>query len=185
MLGVLGPNGSGKSTLLRMLATAEAPTAGCVRWFGVGDRRSRAVRSRLGVVFDRPLHFEGLSGWQNAEFFAGQYGLAAHLLRARLEELFEWAGISAARDLPIREYSLGMRRRLSLVEAFSHEPDLLLLDEPSLALDHEGELDLSRHLLHLAGAGSAVFIATNDLALAEAVCSQRLSLVHGQLQEVA
>jgi ABC-type multidrug transport system ATPase subunit len=168
-----------------MLATAEAPTAGSVRWFGITDRRSRAVRRRLGVVFDRPLHFEGLSGWQNAEFFAGQYGVERHLLRRRLDYLFEWAGIAAARDLPVGEYSLGMRRRLSLVEAFCHEPDLLLLDEPSLALDHEGELDLSRLLLRLARQGSAIFIATNDLALADAVCSRRLSLAEGQLREVA
>jgi ABC-2 type transport system ATP-binding protein len=178
LLGVVGPNGSGKSTLLRVLSTLEAPTSGRVAWFGVTDRRSAAVRRRLGVATDAPAHFDRLTGWQNAWFFASQYGLPAAAARERLDVLFAWAGLDRARDVPVADYSLGMRRRLSLVEACCHQPDLLVLDEPSLALDEEGEVDLAWRLRRLAGRGTGVLLATNDPRLA-GVCDGLVRLEHG------
>jgi ABC-2 type transport system ATP-binding protein len=183
VVGVLGPNGSGKTTLLRVLATLDPPTSGGVTWFGLADRRSPAVRRRLGVVLDRPVHFEALTGRQNAEFFAAQYGVPRLAVRRRVEDLLEWAGLQRARELPVAEFSLGMRRRLSLVEALCHEPDLLLLDEPSLALDGEGEVDLAWQLHRAAARGAAVVVATNDEPLAAAVCARALRLDRGRARE--
>jgi ABC-2 type transport system ATP-binding protein len=180
-LCALGPNGSGKTTLLRLLATLDRPTGGRVRWFGSEDRRSPAVRRRLGVMSDQPVHFEALTGWQNARFFAAQYGLAGTSARRRLEELFEWAGLAHARGLPVREYSLGMRRRLTLVEALAHGPDLLVLDEPSLALDEQGEIDLVGRLRELRGEGTAVLVGTNDARLASELAGRNLRLEGGRV----
>ena len=180
VLCVLGPNGSGKTTLLRLLATLDAPSGGEVTWFGSRDRRSPAVRRRLGVQLDRPIHFEALSGWQNAHLFAAQYGLKGPGLRGRLEDLFEWAAIAHARNLRVREYSLGMRRRLGLVEAMVHEPDLLLLDEPTLALDEQGEVDLVGRIRQLCGRGVAVLVTTNDAPLPAALGAGRLRLERGR-----
>jgi ABC-type multidrug transport system ATPase subunit len=177
VLGVIGENGSGKTTLVRVLATLEAPTSGRLAWFGLEDRRSPAVRRRLGVALDRPVHFEALTGRQNAEFFAAQYG---RLDARRLDRLFDWASLAEARDLPVSDYSLGMRRRLSLVEALCHDPQLLVLDEPSLALDAGGEIDLGHQLRQRAAAGAAVLLATNDLQLAQAVCDSALELCRGE-----
>ncbi|MBO0685059.1 MAG: ABC transporter ATP-binding protein [Candidatus Dormibacteraeota bacterium] len=182
-LCLVGPNGSGKTTLLRLLATLDRPTAGEISWFGSRDRRSPRVRRRLGVLLDRPIHFEALSGWQNASFFAAQYGIERRALAARLEELFGWAGILHARALPLREYSLGMRRRLALVEAMMHEPDLLLLDEPTLALDEHGEIDLVGRLRELCAGGSAVLVATNDPVLPAALGGRRLRLEQGRVAD--
>lgn len=179
VLGLLGANGSGKTTLLRVLATLDPPTSGMVSWFGVANRRSRRVRGRLGAALDEPVHLDALTGGQNAEVFAALYGVRRPARDQRLADLFRWAGIEQARDLPVREYSLGMRRRLSLVQALCHEPDLVVLDEPTLALDEGGELDLERRLRDLARKGAAVVLATNDRRFAEAVCSETLRLEAG------
>lgn len=176
VLGLLGDNGTGKTTLLRVLATLEPPDAGRVLWFGTGDRRRTEVRARIGVALDTPVHYASLTGWQNASYFAALYGVPRAARDRRLTELFRWAGIEGARGLRVREYSLGMRRRLSLVEALVHEPELLLLDEPTLALDEGGELDLVTRISRLAGEGVSVVLATNDRGLARTLCDQALDL---------
>src|SRR5690242_5476586 len=84
VLGLMGPNGSGKTTLLRMLATAATPTGGLISWFGNTNPRDPSVRRRLGIMLDQPAHFEQMTGYQNAWFFAHQFGLADELTRERL-----------------------------------------------------------------------------------------------------
>lgn len=176
ILGLLGDNGSGKTTLLRVLATLDPPDRGRVTWFGIEDRRRPDVRARIGVALDTPVHYASLTGWQNASYFAALYGVQRARRDSRLRELFRWAGIEGARDLRVREYSLGMRRRLTLVEALAHDPELLILDEPTLALDEGGELDLVTRLKRLAADGVAVVLATNDRSLAEVLCDHSLDL---------
>ena len=181
VLGLMGPNGSGKSTLLRVLATAAVPTAGRVSWFGNNDPRLPSLRRRLGVMLDQAAHFDKMTGYQNAWFFARQFGLATELARDRLEELFRWSGLWDARDQPVGEYSLGMKRKLNLVEALVHRPSILLLDEPTLALDYRAELDLIERLQLLNLTGTAVVLATNDVHLAERVCDRVIFLHQGRM----
>src|SRR5207237_5943918 len=127
---------------------------------------------RLGIMLDQPAHFEQMTGYQNAWFFAHQFGLGDDLGRERLDELFRWSGLSEARDQRVSEYSLGMKRRLNLVEALVHRPSILLLDEPTLALDYRAQLDLIERLQLLSLTGSAVVLATNDVHLAERLCAR-------------
>src|SRR5437868_7781582 len=115
VLGLMGPNGSGKTTLLRLLATAATPTGGRISWFGNRDWRDPSVRRRLGIMLDQPAHFEQMTGYQNAWFFARQFGLSEGFSRERLDELFNWSGLLEARHQLVGEYSLGMKRRLNLV----------------------------------------------------------------------
>src|SRR5947209_17354534 len=84
VVGVMGPNGSGKTTLLRLLATAATPTAGQISWFGTTNPRDPSVRGRLGVMLDQAAHFDRMTGYQIAWFFAHQFGLSAALPRNRL-----------------------------------------------------------------------------------------------------
>src|SRR5437016_6102589 len=123
VMGLMGPNGSGKTTLLQMLATAATPSAGQISWFGKANPHDPSVRRRLGVMLDQPAHFDKMSGYQNAWFFAHQFGLADQLARDRLDELFRWSGLWDARDQLVGEYSLGMKRKLNLVEAAKVEGD--------------------------------------------------------------
>jgi ABC-2 type transport system ATP-binding protein len=181
VLGLMGPNGSGKTTLLRMLATAATPTSGRISWFGSSKPRDPSVRRRLGIMLDQPAHFEQLTGYQNAWFFAHQFGVGDQLARERLDELFRWSGLSGARDQRVAEYSLGMKRKLSLVEALVHRPSVLLLDEPTLALDYRAELDLIERLQLLSLTGTAVVLATNDVHLAERICDRVIFLHEGRV----
>ena len=181
VVGLMGPNGSGKTTLLRMLATASTPTSGRLTWFGNSNSRDPSVRRRLGVVLDQAAHFDQMTGYQNAWFFARQFGLTPDLARSRLDELFSWSGISDARDQRVGEYSLGMKRRLNLVEALVHRPAILLLDEPTLALDYRAELDLIERLQLLTLTGTAIILATNDVHLAERLCDRILFLHQGRV----
>jgi ABC-type multidrug transport system ATPase subunit len=180
VLGLMGPNGSGKSTLLRVLATAATPTAGRVTWFGNANPRLPWVRRRLGVMLDQAAHFDKMTGYQNAWFFAHQFGLSPELARDRLDELFRWSGLWEARDQLAGEYSLGMKRKLNLVEALVHRPSILLLDEPTLALDYRAELDLIERLQLLSLTGTAVLLATNDVHLAERICDRVIFLYQGR-----
>jgi ABC-2 type transport system ATP-binding protein len=181
VLGLVGPNGSGKTTLLRVLATLDAPTTGRVVWFGgLTDRRAPAVRGRLGCALDTPVHLDALTGEQNAELFAALYGVPRRQREERLPQLLAWAGLAGVWDRPVGEYSLGMRRRLSLVEALCHDPDLVLLDEPTLALDEEGEVDLERRLRELTQRGAGVLVATNDRGFAAGVCTGTVELAEGR-----
>ena len=184
-IGLMGANGSGKTTLLRVLATAQRADSGRVRWFGEADPCSPSVRRRLGVVLDHTAHFDQLSGEQNALFFAAAYGVPHAVARRRLAELMEWAGLAAARHLKVAEYSLGMRRRLALVEALCHQPELLILDEPTLALDHIGARELAERLNALVEAGAALVVATNDVQLSEQVCERVILLRHGRAIGIA
>ena len=181
VVGLMGPNGSGKTTLLRVLATAATPTAGQVAWFGNSNPWDPSVRRRLGVMLDQPAHFEQMTGYQNAWFFAHQFGLGDELTRERLDELFRWSGLSEAREQRVSEYSLGMKRKLNLVEALVHRPSILLLDEPTLALDYRAELDLIERLQLLSLTGTAVVLATNDVHLAERLCDRVIFLHQGRV----
>src|ERR1700736_4162372 len=181
VMGLMGPNGSGKTTLLRMLATAATPTAGQVRWFGNANPHDPSVRRRLGVRLDQPAHFDKMTGYQNAWFFAHQFGLSDQLARDRLDELFRWSGLWDTREQLVGEYSLGMKRKLNLLEALFHRPSILLLDEPTPALDYRAELDLIERLQLLSLTGTAVVLATNDVHLAERLCDRILFLHEGRV----
>ncbi|MGI8609391.1 MAG: ABC transporter ATP-binding protein [Candidatus Dormibacteria bacterium] len=181
VVGLMGVNGSGKSTLLSVLTTAETPTSGEVTWFGRRARRDPALLRRLGVLGDSPMHFDELSGEQNVYFFARQYGVPAEQARQRMNHLLEWCGLQESRDLRVAEYSLGMRRRLSIIEALLHQPDLLLMDEPTLGLDHLGAGDLATRLREEADRGAALVLSTNDAALAERTCDRVLFLHAGRV----
>jgi ABC-2 type transport system ATP-binding protein len=181
VLGLMGPNGSGKTTLLRTLATAAMPTSGQISWFGNANPRDPSVRRRLGIMLDQPAHFDQMTGYQNAWFFARQFGLGDELSRERLDELFRWSGLSEASHQRVSEYSLGMKRKLNLIEALVHRPSILLLDEPTLALDYRAELDLIERLQLLSLTGSAIVLATNDVHLAERICDRVIFLHQGRV----
>jgi len=133
-LGIVGPNGAGKTTLLRVLAGLIRPVSGDVRVLGHDPARERhRLMQRTGVLLSGARHFP--ERWTVADalrFTAAFYGPAA---RARIPALVETFGLSGKEKEQITTLSLGNRQRLSLAAVFVHDPDLVLLDEPTLALD--------------------------------------------------
>lgn len=182
ILGLVGPNGSGKSTLLRVLSTAIEPDSGSFRVLGTdGVRKKRKVRARLGLMVDRPTHYGDLSGWANAYLFARSYGMEERKAERALAELFDYFGLAEYRDDRVKTYSYGMGKKLALVEALAHGPDLLLLDEPSLGLDYTSQLAFQRKLRELSRGGAGVMLASNQVDEVEALCDRVVFLHRGRV----
>jgi ABC-2 type transport system ATP-binding protein len=182
ILGLLGPNGSGKSTLLRILSTAIVPDSGTFRVGGKdGVKERRRVRAKTGVMVDRPTHYGDLSGWANAYFFARAYGMEEEKANGALAELFEYFDLAEYRDEKANTYSYGMGKKLGLIEAVAHGPELLLLDEPSLGLDYTSQLAYQKKIRELAGAGTGVVLASNQVDEVEALCDRVVFLNRGRI----
>ena len=178
IFGLVGPNGSGKSTLLRVLSTSTEPDSGTFRVGGAdGLREKRKVRAKLGLMVDRPTHYGDLSGWANAYFFARLYGMKEEKAEGALSELFEYFDLAAYRDDRVKTYSYGMGKKLALIEALAHSPEVLLLDEPSLGLDYTSQLALQRKIRDLASSGVAVILASNQVDEVESLCD-RVAFLH-------
>ena len=178
ILGLLGPNGSGKSTLLRILSTAMEPDSGTFRLGGTdGISGKREARAKTGLMVDRPTHYGDLSGWANAYFFARAYGMEEEKTKGVLAELFDYFDLAEYRDDKVKTYSYGMGKKLALIEAVAHGPEFLLLDEPSLGLDYASQLAFQRKVWELAGAGTAILLASNQVGEVEALCD-RVALLH-------
>jgi ABC-2 type transport system ATP-binding protein len=182
ILGLLGPNGSGKSTLLRVLSTAMEPDSGTFRVGGAdGLKEKRKVRAKIGLMVDRPTHYGDLSGWANAYFFARAYGMEEEKATRTLAELFEYFDLAEYKDDKAKTYSYGMGKKLALIEAVAHGPELLLLDEPSLGLDYTSQLAYQKKIRDLAGAGTGVVLASNQVDEVEALCDRVVFLHRGRL----
>jgi ABC-2 type transport system ATP-binding protein len=182
IFGLVGPNGSGKSTLLRVLSTAIEPDSGTFRVGGVdGLREKRKVRAGIGLMVERPTHYGDLSGWVNAYFFARAYGMEEEKAMSTLVELFGYFDLAEYRDDKAKTYSYGMGKKLALIEAVAHGPELLLLDEPSLGLDYASQLAYQRKIRELASAGAAIVLASNQVDEVEALCERVAFLHHGML----
>jgi ABC-2 type transport system ATP-binding protein len=171
---LLGSNGCGKSTMLRIMATLLKPDSGRALLFGLNP--DPKIRRRVGVMFDHAAHWDRLTGYENAWMFARSYGLSKDEAASRLERLFKWIDLQEGRDVAVAAYSYGMRRKLSLIEALVHEPDLLLLDEPSMGLDYTTRLALYSHFQEKARNGKTIILSTNDVNEAEHLAS-RIALI--------
>jgi ABC-2 type transport system ATP-binding protein len=181
-LGLVGPNGSGKSTLLHVLSTAIEPDSGTFRIGGAdGLQEKRKVRAKIGLMVDRPTHYGDLSGWANAFFFARAYGMEEEKANGTLAELFGYFGLAEYRDDKVRTYSYGMGKKLAFIEAVAHGPELLLLDEPSLGFDYTSQLAYQKMVRELAGAGTAIVLASNQVDEVESLCDRVIFLHRGRI----
>jgi ABC-2 type transport system ATP-binding protein len=148
---VVGGDGAGKTTLLRALAGAVRPGGGGVR---------RPPARRLGYVSAGPGVYRDLTVDENLAFSGGAYGVAGERLRRRAAELLERTGLQAARGRLGGQLSGGMRQKLALAMALLHEPELLVLDEPTTGVDPVSRTELWRLLAHAAAGGAAVALST-------------------------
>ena len=183
VVGLVGPNGAGKTTLLKIVSTLLQPTTGHVLVDGHDPRRdARAVRDRIGLVLadDRALYWR-LTGRENLEFFGVMHGLTQRDARARAGELLDQVGL-ASRDKLVFGYSSGMRARLSLARALLTRPPLLLLDEPTRALDPIASAAVGEMLQASAAEGVAVFLSSHRLDEIETVCDRIVVVTEGAVR---
>src|SRR5919205_3726169 len=149
--GLLGPNGAGKTTTIRMLATLLAPTEGTARVCGFDILREPGeVRRRIGYVMQKTeMSNYLLTGREKIELEAALYHVPRRECRARTQEMLDLVGLSSHADRLLKEYSGGMLKRLDLACGLVHQPDLLILDEPSLGLDVQSRHRIWDYVAHL------------------------------------
>jgi ABC-2 type transport system ATP-binding protein len=177
IFGLLGPNGGGKTTLFRVLATLRDPDEGRARIFDLDVvRDAAAIRRRIGVVFQNQSLDRRLTAAENLVHQGHLYGLRGHELARRIDVVLERAGLAARRDQVVDTLSGGLRRRVELAKALLHQPDLLLLDEPSTGVDPRARLDFWEDLQKLRREGGVTILLTTHL-LEEADKCDRLAIL--------
>ncbi|HEX9713072.1 MAG TPA: ABC transporter ATP-binding protein [Actinomycetota bacterium] len=174
---LLGPNGAGKTTTVRVITGGLPVETGSVRVFGLDPRRNgEEVRARCGVVSAKPALYDRLSGFDNLLYSARLYGLGN---LAMIEPAAARFGIEHALKLQVGTYSTGMKTRLALARAVLHDPELLLLDEPTAGLDPESSRAVLQLIDDMAGGGKTVVLCTHLLLEAEGLADQVVVMDHG------
>jgi ABC-2 type transport system ATP-binding protein len=185
VFGLLGPNGSGKSSTLSVVAGALAPAAGAVRVAGRLERDDPlAYRRHIGLVPQELALFEELSAEDNLRFFGRLYGLGGRELRRRVADALAFVCLTEQARRPARTYSGGMQRRLNLACALLHQPELLLLDEPTAGLDVPSHDAIFANLRALRDQGRALVFTTHHLDEAEQLCDRVGIMDRGRLLAV-
>ena len=183
VFGLLGPNGAGKSTLISICSGMFKPMAGQVL---LGDMpitpTSRAAKRRIGVVPQDIALYEKLSGRQNLRFFGRVYGLGGRRLRERVEATLDIVGLSDRGDDQAGTYSGGMQRRLNLAAGLLHEPELLILDEPTVGVDPQSRNHIFDNVERLnRDAGVTIVYTTHYMEEAERLCDRVGIIDHGKI----
>jgi heme ABC exporter ATP-binding subunit CcmA len=174
---LLGRNGAGKTTLLRILAGLSPFQRGEVQVFGNAPRSPEA-RRQLGFLGHGIGVYEDLTARENLRFFAGVGGAAQGAVEAWLERV----GLARVADIPVRQFSRGMRQRLALARTFLHSPQLLVLDEPFTSLDDRAIQMLSELLGEARRRGATIILSTHQLREALAIASHVALIENGRLR---
>lgn len=190
IFGFLGPNGAGKSTSIRIILSLIKQTSGEVRLFGekmTWDRRKPF--SRIGALVERPDFYNYLPAYRNLEFFGSISG--ADTSKKNLWRHLEAVGLAGREKDKVKTYSLGMKQRLGIAQALLHDPDLIILDEPTNGLDPQGMHEVRELIRSLAvDLGKTVFLSSHILAEVEsiatsmAIINKGKTAVQGKVQEL-
>jgi ABC-2 type transport system ATP-binding protein len=182
IFGLLGPNGAGKTTAISMICGVVTPSRGCARVAGHDLRAAPfAARRALGYVPQELAIYEELSATQNLAFFGRCYGLRGPALTDRLSWALELAGLRGRHREPVSQFSGGMKRRLNLVAALMHRPQLLVLDEPTVGVDPQSRSFLFAAIRRLRDEGMTVLYTSHYMEEVEALCDRVAIIDRGEV----
>jgi ABC-type multidrug transport system ATPase subunit len=181
VLGLLGPNGAGKSTLMRILATVTRPTAGKVIWNGKDIVRAPEVlRTVLGYLPQDFGVYPHLNADEFLDYLAALRGVDSGTARRRKAELLQLCNLFEARKRKLGEYSGGMKQRIGIAQALLNDPQLLIVDEPTVGLDPEERVRFLSLLSELSGE-RIIILSTHIVSDVEAVATDLAIVAHGRL----
>ncbi len=182
VLALLGPNGAGKTTTVRMLSGVLRPTAGAARIVGydcVADVQE--VRRRVGVLTEAPGLYTRMSGREYLDFFGEVREIPAAARQQRIKELADWFRMTDVLERRLGEYSKGMAQKIALMRTLLHDPPVLLLDEPTSAMDPQSAR-LVRDTIHqLRGGQRSIIICTHNLPEAEELADRIAVIRQGEI----
>lgn len=180
--GLLGPNGAGKSTTMRMIAATASRTAGHMSVAGLDpEAQGPRVRARLGVIPQQDNLDEELSVRENIIMYGRYFGLPRRFLRAKSDELLQFAQLEHKAAARVEDLSGGMKRRLTIARALVNEPEILLLDEPTTGLDPQARHVLWDRLFRLKESGTTLVLTTHHMDEAEQLCDRLVVVDQGRI----
>src|SRR5256884_34869 len=183
IFGLLGPNGAGKTTLLSILSTLLTPDAGSARVLGLDLRRdASALRRRLNMASGRPSFLWSLRVGEIVALYGRLYGLHGGALRRKVDELVELYELVPYRRVPYSELSTGLKQRVALAKSLVNDPELLLLDEPTLGLDPHVSVRVREHIVRLRRErGITIVLTTHYMREAEELCDEVAFIKGGRI----
>ncbi|AUD14331.1 export ABC transporter ATP-binding protein [Planococcus sp. MB-3u-03] len=182
-VGLLGPNGAGKSTAIAMISTLMKPSSGDVRLNGKSVLKKPAeMRRVLGVVPQKIALYEELSAYENLKFFGRLYGLSGNKLEQRIDYVLELVGLADRKKELVKNYSGGMQRRVNLAAAMMHEPEVLIMDEPTVGIDPQSRNHLLETIRKLnQDEGMTVLYTSHYMEEVEKLCDRVYIMDHGKV----
>jgi ABC-type multidrug transport system ATPase subunit len=180
IFGFLGPNGAGKSTTLRMMLSLVKPTSGHIAIFGKSLQREREkVLTNIGCIVEKPDFYLHLTAWKNLQMLATLHGVPQP--HKRIAEVLELVGLSGREHDKVKTFSHGMKQRLGIAQALLHQPQLIILDEPTTGLDPQGIIDLRHLLLHLKNElGKTIILSSHILSEVELIADSMVIMNKGK-----
>ncbi len=173
LVGVVGPNGAGKTTLLRMIATLAKPDVGSIAVDGVEVSADPAsVRRRIGYMPAEFGKFPDLSVEEYLRFFAAAHGVSRAERSRRVEDVLQLTDLVPRRDEPVSAGSTGIKQRVLIAKTLVHDPELLILDEPSAGLDPRARIEVREVLKELNKIGKTILLSSHILADLEEICDR-------------
>jgi len=178
IFGLLGPNGAGKTTTIKMISALLRPTSGRVLIQGLDVEKEPArVLARIGTVLsgERCVYWK-LTGRENLQYFGALYGLSGPRLTRKIDDLLERFQLAQRADETVEKYSTGMKRRIALARALLHDPEVLILDEPTAGLDPQAARNLRELILQFKKEGKTVLLTTHYMEEADFL-SDRVAVI--------
>jgi ABC-2 type transport system ATP-binding protein len=182
IFGILGPNGAGKTTIMSTLCGLLKPTSGTARICGHDAVTERAaIKHILGMVPQEPAIYPTLTARENLAYFGRMQGLSGDYLQQRIAACLDVAEMTADADKRVERLSGGYKRRLNMVIGLIHEPKILILDEPTVAIDPHSRSLIHHRLRELHAAGISILISTHHMEEAEQLCQEIAIVDHGRV----
>jgi len=190
IFGFLGPNGAGKSTTIRMLLTLIRPEAGTINLFGKSLKNERkSILSNIGALVEKPDFYNYLSAYKNLEILSRLSG--KDIKKKRILEILEIVGLKSRKDSKVKTYSHGMKQRLGIAQTLLHNPDLIILDEPTTGLDPQGMKEIRDLIIHLCKEeNKTIFLSSHILSEVEQIANRMIiinkgkAIIEGSVQEL-
>lgn len=185
IFGLLGPNGAGKTTTILMLLGLTEPTSGTVRVLDFNPvRQPLSVKAHVGYLPDAIGFYDELTARENLAYIARLNGLSRKEADQRIEAAMERMGLTEVIDRPVRIFSRGMRQRLGVAELLIKQPQIIIMDEPTLGLDPEAARSFLRTILALRDEGITIMLASHLLHQVQAICTRVGLFSKGRMEMV-
>jgi ABC-2 type transport system ATP-binding protein len=184
VFGFLGPNGAGKTTTINMIVGLVTPDSGRITIGDAGSPSDPRARAAIGVAPQAIALYDELSADENLSFFASLYGLSGRARAARVDQLLEMVGLAERRRDRVSGYSGGMKRRLNMAAALLHDPQIVLLDEPTAGVDPQSRNSILELVRAIREHGRTVVYTTHYMEEAQKLCDRVAIIDHGRLLDL-